>query len=49
VVRGGAWCDLPQFATASWRYGAPAWRKLPNVGFRVVVPADGHPAHTALK
>jgi formylglycine-generating enzyme required for sulfatase activity/cytochrome c553 len=49
VVRGGAWCDLPQMATASWRYGAPAWRKLPNTGFRVVCPADSMPASVSAK
>ena len=39
VVRGGSWCDLPYFATASYRFGYPSWRKVHNVGFRVVVAA----------
>ena len=29
--------------------GAPAWRKLPNVGFRVVTPAEAVPAQVAAK
>ena len=49
VVRGGAWCDLPQFATASWRYGSAEWRKLPNGGFRVVCPVEPEPRPVAVK
>jgi len=41
VVRGGSWCGLPYFSTASYRFGYPAWRKVHNVGFRVVAPVDG--------
>jgi formylglycine-generating enzyme required for sulfatase activity len=40
TARGGSWCDLPQFATASVRVGYPAWRKVHNVGFRVVCPVE---------
>ena len=40
VVRGGAWCDLPYFCTASYRFGYPTWRKVHNVGFRVVCEAE---------
>jgi formylglycine-generating enzyme required for sulfatase activity len=36
VVRGGSWSDLPHFATASYRFGYPEWRKIHNVGFRIV-------------
>jgi len=46
VVRGGSWCDLPQFCTASWRFGYDGWRKVHNVGFRVVCPV-GETATTA--
>ncbi len=44
VVRGGSWCDLPQFCTAAWRFGYPPWRKVHNVGFRVVVPIGDPPS-----
>ena len=40
VVRGGSWCGLPYFSTASYRFGYAAWRKVHNVGFRVVAPVD---------
>ena len=39
-VRGGSWRDLPHHASASYRFGYPAWRKVHNVGFRVAVPAS---------
>ncbi|MHC4404353.1 MAG: formylglycine-generating enzyme family protein, partial [Planctomycetota bacterium] len=41
VVRGGSWCDLPYYCTASYRFGYAPWRKVHNVGFRVVMPAGG--------
>ncbi len=37
VVRGGSWFDRPQRATASYRLGYPAWQRVFNTGFRVVV------------
>ncbi|TAN36791.1 MAG: hypothetical protein EPN23_08270 [Verrucomicrobia bacterium] len=37
VVRGGSWDDRPQNATATTRWCYPAWRKVYNVGFRVIV------------
>lgn len=37
TVRGGSWRDRPKRATSSWRWGYPAWRKVYNVGFRVVI------------
>ncbi len=40
VVRGGSWCDLPYSGTASFRFGYPGWRRVHNVGFRVVVSAE---------
>jgi len=37
VVRGGSWCSRPQDATSATRWKYPAWRKVHNVGFRVIV------------
>jgi formylglycine-generating enzyme required for sulfatase activity len=39
VVRGGSWHDPPRFATPGYRRKYPAWRRVHNVGFRIVVPA----------
>jgi formylglycine-generating enzyme required for sulfatase activity len=36
VVRGGSWRDRPQRSRSAFRLGYPAWRKVYNVGFRVV-------------
>ena len=41
VVRGGSWRDLPYFCSASYRFGYPPWRRVHNVGFRIVIPAIG--------
>ena len=40
VVRGGSWCDLPYSCTASYRFGYAPWRKVHDVGFRVVIVAE---------
>ena len=37
VVRGGSWYDRPKRCTSSFRLSYPAWRKVYNVGFRVVI------------
>ena len=37
VVRGGSWYDRPYRATASYRLGYPAWQRVFNTGFRVIV------------
>lgn len=37
VIRGGSWYERPRRATTSWRWGYPAWRKVHNVGFRVII------------
>lgn len=37
VVRGGSWRDRPKYATSSWRWGYPGWRRVYNVGFRVII------------
>jgi len=40
VVRGGSWDDKPNRSRSAFRWGYPAWRKVYNVGFRVVVEMD---------
>lgn len=37
VVRGGSFYERPKDARAGWRWGYPGWRKVFNVGFRVIV------------
>jgi formylglycine-generating enzyme required for sulfatase activity len=37
VVRGGSWRDLPKRSGSACRLSYPAWRRVFNVGFRVVV------------
>jgi formylglycine-generating enzyme required for sulfatase activity len=37
VVRGGSWYDRPQRCGSAFRLSYPAWRKVYNVGFRIVV------------
>jgi len=37
VVRGGSWADRPKRCTSSFRLAYPAWQKVYNVGFRVVI------------
>ena len=44
VVRGGSWYDRPYRATASYRLHCRPWQRVFNVGFRVIVEADGHVA-----
>ena len=39
VVRGGSYLDRPNRCRAGARYSYPAWQKVHNVGFRVVVNA----------
>jgi formylglycine-generating enzyme required for sulfatase activity len=40
VVRGGSWYDRPQRCRSAFRLTYPAWQKVYNVGFRVVVEID---------
>ncbi len=40
VVRGGSWYDRPKRSRSAFRLSYPAWRKVYNVGFRVVVDSD---------
>ena len=37
IVRGGSWRDRPHRARSAFRLSYPAWQKVFNVGFRVVV------------
>ena len=37
VVRGGSWRDRPKRCRSAFRLSYPRWRKVFNVGFRVVV------------
>jgi formylglycine-generating enzyme required for sulfatase activity len=37
VVRGGSWYERPKESRASTRWKYPAWQRVYNVGFRVVV------------
>jgi formylglycine-generating enzyme required for sulfatase activity len=39
VVRGGSWRSRPRDATSAHRWKYPAWRKVYDVGFRVVLEA----------
>ena len=37
VVRGGSWRDRPKRCRSAFRLSYPSWRKVFDVGFRVVV------------
>jgi formylglycine-generating enzyme required for sulfatase activity len=37
VVRGGSFFDRPRRSRSSFRWGYPAWQRVFNVGFRIVV------------
>jgi formylglycine-generating enzyme required for sulfatase activity len=40
VVRGGSFYDRPKRCRSAFRLSYPAWRRVHNVGFRVVCQAD---------
>jgi len=40
VVRGGSWYDRPKRCRSAFRLDYPAWQKVYNVGFRVIIEAD---------
>ena len=40
VVRGGSWYDRPKRCRSAFRLNYPAWRKVYNVGFRIVIESD---------
>ena len=37
VVRGGSWYDRPKRARSAFRLSYPAWQRVYNVGFRIVI------------
>ena len=41
VVRGGSWYTRPRNARSAYRWKYPPWRRVFNVGFRVVLPQTG--------
>ena len=40
VVRGGSWRDRPKRSRSACRLSYPAWQKVYNVGFRIVIERD---------
>jgi formylglycine-generating enzyme required for sulfatase activity len=40
VVRGGSWYDRPKRCRSAFRLSYPAWQKVYNVSFRVIIEAD---------
>lgn len=47
VVRGGSWHDRPQRCRSAFRLSYPAWQKVYNVGFRVIIEMDDSAAFAA--
>ncbi len=47
VVRGGSWRDRPKRCRSAYRLSYPAWRRVFNVGFRVVAEERLSAARTA--
>ena len=43
MVRGGSWYDRPPRCRSAFRLSYPAWRKVYNVGFRVVFDGKADP------
>ena len=39
-MRGGSWYDRPKRCRSAFRLSYPAWQKVYNVGFRIVIEAD---------
>jgi formylglycine-generating enzyme required for sulfatase activity len=40
VARGGSWYDRPKRCRSAFRLSYPAWQRVYNVGFRIVVESD---------
>ncbi len=40
TVRGGSWRDRPKYCRSAVRLNYPAWQKVYNVGFRVIIESD---------
>jgi formylglycine-generating enzyme required for sulfatase activity len=47
VVRGGSWAERPKESRASSRLAYPAWQRVYNVGFRIVVADEERAVKTA--
>jgi formylglycine-generating enzyme required for sulfatase activity len=41
VARGGSWYDRPKRCRSAFRLSYPAWQKVYNVSFRVMIETDG--------
>ncbi len=39
-ARGGSWRDRPRYCRSAVRLNYPAWQKVYNVGFRIVIESD---------
>jgi len=40
TARGGSWRDRPKYCRSAVRLSYPAWQKVYNVGFRIVVESN---------
>jgi len=40
TARGGSWRDRPKYCRSAVRLDYPAWQKVYNVGFRIIVESD---------
>ena len=40
TVRGGSWYDRPRRCRSAFRLSYPAWQKIYNVGFRIIIEID---------
>jgi len=47
VIRGGSWHDRPKRCRSAFRLSYPAWQKVYDVGFRVIIEADEPPRFAA--
>jgi len=47
VIRGGSWYDRPKRCRSAFRLSYPTWRKVYNVGFRIVIESDIPPERFA--
>lgn len=46
-ARGGSWRDRPRYCRSAVRLSYPAWQKVYNVGFRIVIESDEPPGRFA--
>ncbi|MBI4664671.1 MAG: SUMF1/EgtB/PvdO family nonheme iron enzyme [Verrucomicrobia bacterium] len=49
VVRGGSWRDRPKLCRSAFRVSYPAYQKVYNVGFRMIIEADRETVRAARK